>query len=69
MMKINIFRKITRPWCRWRARIFLHKFRKMLLKFDQKLKAADYNRHERRRIKRGILKDIKTALDTYLKEE
>lgn len=59
---------ISRKWRRWRAGIFLGRLRKMLLKLNNKLRNAGFTRHERRRIARGILKDIEGAVSTFLKE-
>ncbi|MGB3341291.1 MAG: hypothetical protein WBB37_07415 [bacterium] len=63
-----IFGKIKRWWRRWRAGLFLKRLRKMLLRLNDKLKNAGFTRHERRRISREILKNIESAVSTFLKE-
>lgn len=63
-----IFGRIKRWWRKWRAGLFLKRLRKMLLRLNDKLRNAGFTRHERRRISRGILKDIEGAVSTFLKE-
>lgn len=65
---MKLLRKITRPLQRYGARLFIRNLANMLKKFDKKLKAADYSRHERRRLKRTILDNIDIAVKTFLKD-
>jgi hypothetical protein len=59
---------LLRRWRRWRAGLFLRRLRKMLLHLNDKLMNAGFTRHERRRISRDILKNIESAVSTFLKE-
>ncbi len=65
---VRPFATLKRKWRRWRGQRFLRRLRKMLRRLDNKLKNAGYERHERRQIMRGMVGDIQTALNTFLKE-
>jgi len=62
-------RRILRKWRRWRSRRFLNRLRKDLLRLDDRLRHADYKRHERRRICRELLGNIEAAVQTYFRED
>lgn len=57
----NPFRWLIRKYRRWRGKIFFRRFRKMFAEFDKRLQYAEFTRHERRILRKAMIKDIKYA--------
>lgn len=57
----NPFRTLQRKYRRFRGRKFFNKFRRMFTQFDKRLKKAEFTRHERRRLRKLMVQDIKYA--------
>jgi len=59
---MNIISKLKDKWRKYQTRRFVTGLRKRLLKLDDYLYSAGWNRHERRQLQRDLVRDIESAI-------
>lgn len=69
LKKLMFWKTLWRKYRQARTKSWLKRLNKMLREMDDKLKAAEFNRNQRRELKRQLVSNTKYCLETWLKAE